>query len=126
VLHPLDFIRELRIGAAVGIDHRLPGVSGLPPARPGAGGEPVVDPVRDIEVSIIWPAEEALGGPGCPELALWTASMHRPRIVLTDSASISVVVKLTSVSVQFARSIQFAIQFALRELRRLPTPCAPT
>ena len=39
-----------------------------------------------------------MGVPGCPELAFWTASMHRPRMVLMDSVSrsVAVVVKLIS------------------------------
>src|SRR5215469_16568236 len=50
-----------------------------------------------------------IGVPGCPELAFWTASMHRPRIVLMDSVSRSVVVKLASVRDRFRARARFPV-----------------
>jgi hypothetical protein len=61
-----------------------------------------------------------IGVPGWPELAFWTASMHRPRIVLMDSVSRSVlVVKLASVRV-VSRPVLSPAVLSLAQARSAP------
>src|SRR5262245_25026651 len=59
-LHALYFVRQLGVSGLVLLEQRLPGLASLPATRPDPFGEVLVHPVRNQELRVLGPTEEAL------------------------------------------------------------------